>query len=582
MLQLAQALVILFVAYQSSLAGGAEGSPFGAAVGSTMKMAPSFPAALRGLLPASSNRTLNTLNMTAPIPKVQGDPDYSGCSDLSQVSIGFVHEAQTEAFAFTAIAGVVAFVVAACDKRRQLVFKNDIATLLIAVFAAVTPPLCVALVDNKDENGHGIPFMSQGVFACLCGSSLALGLALWTFRPGKQSNAWAVAAFSVWCLGTAATAVVPFLVQTEVAWLAVAGGFLVAHVVLAAVVLFRVVDKDKLGPRNFFAGLLVATLLLVHFAVSKEMVDAREFAAARFPKNGAAGRGAIFTVERLYIPPQCCVGRAGLTEPSERDNFVISCSLREWGKAVNGTTYLNERPTMVVGDVYSAQTLVLVGAVFFLLTAMGHFYTGCRMRKSEYPYGLTPARWAEYYVTASMMMFVLAVLGPVVTGLGVQVAVLMTAATMTCGYLVEHDIANPEEGVRLKASAGYASVETMRHASPSASPETGGITDTTTKWEATVIGWVLFLSLWIVLGFGFDSAFRDIQVGAPERSVPEFVVAIIVTTGVAFGCFGFIQIAHLVAEDKGVRVEYAYSAASASAKTVLVWLLIGGTLRGED
>jgi hypothetical protein len=486
--------------------------------------------------------------------------------------------------------------------------------LLIALFTALAVPLTL-FVDMFSAPAEGLgktPLISTHGFVLLCATSLVLGHVLWSFRSHTYTTLQSLYVI-VWCGGCGVTAAAPFWVKAEGPWeiflfVLIGVHFLMAFLTwyahsrvgyssssLASSTEGKYISRDSNynTTRMFFSGLLVACLLGLHVVYGYEVLQAglRSPDLWRFTPNETAS--SIYATERLSIPKVCCQRYGVGSDATPQPGLLIGCVMAAWDKASDFAQLkgVSSQPALSVGEQYSATGLIQLCSVFFFMTAFSHFFSG--LHTNESTPGLSPPRWTEYTVTASLMTFAIVVMGPLLNSDDVAAAVLLTAATMCCGFLTEFALAfwlwygNPNRHL----SSGSDS-RLIKQTQKSGRPEYASWT------EVTVFGWVLFVILWSVIIAGFNQALTDVEIGDATRAVPGFVSAIVITMALLFSVFGVIQLVHIirftVGSDKDVShsdmakkaglakavgIELAYLLASALTKTTLVWLVIGGTVR---
>lgn len=191
------------------------------------------------------------------------------------------------------------------------------------------------------------------------------------------------------------------------------------------------------------------------------------------------------------------------------------------------------------------QTLVILLIVFTLVTCLFHtlysFDVG-NYYKNVFR-GSNFMRWIEYAITATIMIFVIAVSSGVYS-LDSQVLIVVSCvACMLCG-LVADEMQGPFN----------------------------------LKRTVTFIGWMLLLTAFMII-------FRRFY--APkEMDPPKFVYAIVFCMCLLFISFGIVHIVHLhkkrrgLSERQNAHFEMAYTIDSMVSKSLLIGLLFGGLAAG--
>ena len=195
--------------------------------------------------------------------------------------------------------------------------------------------------------------------------------------------------------------------------------------------------------------------------------------------------------------------------------------------------------------------LVMLLAVFTLVTGLVHIFAYARSTGSyqkDVDEGNNWMRWVEYSVTASIMMFVIAITCGTNSLDTLVLLVSSTLCCMICGYISERTV----------------------------------VLDRRVSILATLIGWILLLT-----AFGTVlRRFASIVGQAPEGGgPPSYVWAIVVSMFLLFMSFGFIHLRHLYVQWTSSdttprafhrRIEASYTVASMVSKILLVVLLASG------
>jgi uncharacterized membrane protein YidH (DUF202 family) len=203
-------------------------------------------------------------------------------------------------------------------------------------------------------------------------------------------------------------------------------------------------------------------------------------------------------------------------------------------------------------------TVVMLLVLFTLITGLVHILAygkASQQYRSEVDKGNNWIRWAEYSVTATIMLFVIAL----VSGTSSTDTLVMVATASFCCMI-----------------CGFLSESTAR-------------SDPRVSKLATLIGWLLLLSSFGVILRRFGSIIHQAQTNGSDGP-PSFVWAIIGGMTALYMSFGVIHLVHMrkqwnskdpVPPDFHRRIERAYTIASVTAKILLVVLLASGLFARE-
>lgn len=193
----------------------------------------------------------------------------------------------------------------------------------------------------------------------------------------------------------------------------------------------------------------------------------------------------------------------------------------------------------VVGDAelkvwhLGIKSLVYLLICFSTVTFVAHVIQACC--EQNLLDGSNLVRWVEYTVTASIMLFVIAISSGVKCLDTLILLVVCCAMCMLCGYISE----------KYRDSA----------------------------WLVTALGWVLMIACWGVI-------LRNYIRETIDANVPTFVHAIVSTMLVLYISFGVIHFIHVIKGNNDAKVNYsieiAYVIDSFVSKLTLVALLAGG------
>jgi hypothetical protein len=200
----------------------------------------------------------------------------------------------------------------------------------------------------------------------------------------------------------------------------------------------------------------------------------------------------------------------------------------------------------------SVRTIVLLLAIFTLITGLVHILAYAMSTKT-YQHNVNRGhnwiRWVEYGITATIMIFVVAVTcGTNST----DVLLLLCVATLCCMI------------------CGYVS-------------EATATTNKNVSMFTTAMGWILMITVFTVIIRRFASIYG--QTRETENGPPSWVWAIVISMTSLFMSFGCIHLIHMRQQWKSntavsrkfhQQVEVSYTVASVVSKTLLVILLSSG------
>ena len=197
--------------------------------------------------------------------------------------------------------------------------------------------------------------------------------------------------------------------------------------------------------------------------------------------------------------------------------------------------------------------VVMMLVLFTLITGLVHILAygkSSEQYRSDVDRGNNWIRWAEYSITATIMLVVIAL----VSGTGSTDTLIMVATASLCCMI-----------------CGFLSEATAR-------------TDPRVSKLATLVGWLLLISSFGVILRRFGSIFQQAQTTGSDGP-PSFVWAIIGSMTALYLSFGVIHLVHMrkqwnttepVPVEFHRRIERAYTIASVTAKILLVTLLASG------
>jgi len=196
---------------------------------------------------------------------------------------------------------------------------------------------------------------------------------------------------------------------------------------------------------------------------------------------------------------------------------------------------------------------------FFALTSFAHItyatdFFGTGLYALVISQGWNPFRWLEYGITASIMIYILCLLNGVRDVAATWPIVISMAVVMGQGFVIENQ---------------------LRKASP----------DWTTVTAATVFGWILLTTAFIVLGYTLTTLIIDAL--QYDSKVPIWVPLLTIVQFINFALFGFNQLKHISLIKKGgsfdyAKIESAYIKLSFTAKVFLAGFLCYGLLQWQS
>ncbi|UCF12970.1 MAG: heliorhodopsin HeR [Thermoplasmatales archaeon] len=180
-------------------------------------------------------------------------------------------------------------------------------------------------------------------------------------------------------------------------------------------------------------------------------------------------------------------------------------------------------------------------ALFLFMSAVAHFLIATVLYKwyvKNLKKHINPARWYEYSFSASLMIFIIAML-VTIYDIGTLLALFTLTAVMNLMGLVM---------------------------------EIHNQTTEKTNWTSYIIGCIAGIVPWIVIFIPLITA----------ESVPDFVIAIFVSIAIFFNCFAlnmFLQYKKIGKWKDYLYGEKVYIILSLFAKSALAWQVFAGTLR---
>jgi hypothetical protein len=230
---------------------------------------------------------------------------------------------------------------------------------------------------------------------------------------------------------------------------------------------------------------------------------------------------------------------------------VIMWAVSKDVKAVITTNYLKSggtiaRPVSTL-EIFGEWTLAPILATFLILSGaflLGSAFVWRKKYEEQIQKGMNLFRWAEYSITSSLMVVVIAILCGIYDLSTLILIFSLNACMILFGWMME-------------------------------------VHNQTTKkvdWTAYLFGCFAGIVPWIVMGLYFFNA-----LSSGGDAVPDFVYAIFWSLFVAFNVFSvnmILQYAKVGKWKDYLYGEYAYITFSLIAKALLAWQVWGGILRG--
>lgn len=198
-------------------------------------------------------------------------------------------------------------------------------------------------------------------------------------------------------------------------------------------------------------------------------------------------------------------------------------------------------------------------AAFLLLAALDHLIVALPGVHTTYERLLSrsrqPFRWAEYSVSATLMVLLIASL----SGITNIASILGIAGANIAMILFGHRMERANEGP-------------------------ADLTDSGVEWQPFAWGCLVGMVPWIAIAV--NTLGSEITADQAEQGPPGFVYGIIVSLFVLFMSFAVVQFLQMRARTRGgkfsdpVRVEKAYLVLSLVAKSVLAWQVFANVLVG--
>jgi hypothetical protein len=157
---------------------------------------------------------------------------------------------------------------------------------------------------------------------------------------------------------------------------------------------------------------------------------------------------------------------------------------------------------------------------------------------------VNPLRWAEYAVSAGVMLWIVATLAGISEQRTLVGIVVLNACLQYMGHHIE---------VRLADGASRGEI-----------------------WELMLVAWGMHMAIWIPIIMSFYTVLND----TPE--VPDAVQAIVWSLFALFSSFGLIQVLHAAGIIKRYEmVDLSYVLLSLVSKSLLTWMAYGGVFAAD-
>ena len=229
---------------------------------------------------------------------------------------------------------------------------------------------------------------------------------------------------------------------------------------------------------------------------------------------------------------------------------IVMWAISNGTKVMITTNYLKWNseigfPAPVLNNLFELQ-LGPVVALFLLLSGiflLGSAFIWRKKYQEQISKGMNLFRWAEYSITSSLMLVVIATLCGVFDFSSLILIFALNACMIFFGWVMEIHNQNTKE----------------------------------VNWTSYIFGCFAGLVPWIVLGLYFFNA-----INSNAESVPSFVYAIFWSLLFFFNIFAVNMVLQYKKVGKWknyIYGEYAYITLSLIAKALLAWQVWGGTLR---
>ena len=167
--------------------------------------------------------------------------------------------------------------------------------------------------------------------------------------------------------------------------------------------------------------------------------------------------------------------------------------------------------------------------------------------------GRNPIRWAEYSITATMMIWVIAQVSGITNVVWLVVLALSNVALQYTGYVMEDMNLEPRK-------------------------------EKPVRWVGTVLGWLLFVAQWVPV---FTYFFAVITSDRPPTAemVPVFVYLVVFGLFFLFSLFGLVVTLHYLGWPRWlaplINYERAMVTLSFVAKFALTWIILIGVATNQ-
>lgn len=278
---------------------------------------------------------------------------------------------------------------------------------------------------------------------------------------------------------------------------------------------------------------------------------------------------AIF-LPRLHVVPNHCCPVAGVPDMNTPE-FVIGCSLQEWGLAYTGSQMkeLLGKPHLDPSRTDSPSTILAILGTIFAVSAIGslatYFKLASVMNNNSYS---NPIRWTALCVTGVMHVMLLAIFGSIATHKDVVALQLFTFATIAFMFF-------SESGLDMTLNREYKAEH--KPGDDQFSPLEGYFTP-------MVIGWVGRIGLWTALLHGYT-----LRLSSTDEEYPTYLRVAFVVSVVGSLSLVAIQLTHVCLAKKIYTVtkgtppkqitrdlDLSYSVRAVLFMAIIAWSIFSG------
>jgi hypothetical protein len=234
---------------------------------------------------------------------------------------------------------------------------------------------------------------------------------------------------------------------------------------------------------------------------------------------------AIF-LPRLHVVPNHCCPVKGVPD-LDTPEFVIGCSLQEWGLAYSGSemTELLDKPHLSAYREHSPSTVLGILGTMYAVFAISSITTFVVLeRVVQIRSHSNSIRWVSQCITGLMQVMLLAVFGSIPMHNDMIALQLFTFATIVFMYFVESGL---DLTTNSEYSPVYSSTQKELENGTEVKPENAKLSPLDGYITPMIIGWVGRIGFWTALLHGYALRLSDTDEEYPTNLMVAFVVTLI-------------------------------------------------------